>query len=131
MFAFARDFFAGRSKAANKAEQKQAERVGALPAPLRALVDGASMTVREPSSDDGEPRLIVMAEPAGMWQWRDREATAKRLAQALPGFDAVHYQSAAKALEVLCNAAVRSQGTPSEIAAGMTPRAPRSWALDY
>ncbi len=80
-----------RGRSAERDEQRHAHRVAELPRPLRELVDGASVSVRERPDDDAAPRVVFVAEPAGIWQWRSREATANRLAQALPGFAATDY----------------------------------------
>ncbi|MCZ8063258.1 hypothetical protein [Silanimonas sp.] len=132
MLARAIELLTGRSgKAANRAEEKHARRLAELPRPLRELVDGAHVTVREPGHDDAPPRVVLIAEPAGMWQWRDREATAKRLAQALPGFAVTEYAAAARALEVLAENATRTHATPSQVARGFGHRPARPWVADY
>lgn len=132
MFAAALALLTGRGgRSADRAEAAQAERVAELPRPLRELVNGASVSVRERPDDDAPPRVVLMAEPAGVWQWRDREATAKRLAQALPGFAVTEYAAAAHALEVIAESAGRNLATPSAIAQGKGHRVHRPWLTDY
>lgn len=104
-----------------------------LPAEVRAAIEDASFSVREPTLDDdgnAYPRVICVGPPPlGVFMVPSERATlVARMAARFPEHPPQVHEQVADAITRLAAHAVRTRSTPSEIERGAPPqRRRRTW----
>jgi hypothetical protein len=118
-------------RGSRKADQPAEDPRAPLPRELRELVETMTFSVREPTGDGLEPRIVCLAAyPLGMFQVPlERANLVRRLEQKAPGHSPRTLERLAEIIEQCAIFAARHGSTPSEIAKGEPiRRTRRGWA---